>query len=384
MDSERSYNADAGYILIADDTAQSLSLLSDVLRSKGYDVTSVRDGRAVLAAIKEQVFDLLLVDVDMPDISGYEICEQLKAGEHTGDLPVILLSDSKDASTALKAFDAGAVDYIARPFKLREVLARVANHVTLVQQRHEIARLREKDRQTYNALDKMKNEFLGMVTHDLKNPLNIMLGYTGLLAELDVMEHDQALLEQAVVEMRYSIDKMYNLVTSILDLVQIGTGTELAMEPVALQSVIEQAVRDYEIIALQKKIRVKQSFPEVSPVVKGDANRIMRVVDNLLSNALKYTPEDGHVEINLATRDGDAVMTVRDSGYGIPQDALSRLFDAFYRVDDTRHLANEGTGLGLAIVKTIVEQHNGVIDVESDLGAGSTFTVRLALYRERI
>lgn len=377
---EYAQDAETGCILVVDNTPQSLALLSDLLRSRGYFVESLTSSATVLSEVAARSFDLLLIDANMPDIDGYQVCQQLKANPSTQDIPVILLSKALDTDGILKAFDSGAVDYITKPYKLREVLARVTNHIMLVRQRRQIAALREQDRQAYRALDSMKNQFLSMATHDLKSPLNILLGYTGLLAEIDVMEHDRELRDQAIREMQHSIAKMHTLVTSILDLAQMETHAAMSVEPLPLQPILEYCLHSFEVVALEKQIHLGYHLPDESLVVKVDPNRISRALDNLLSNAIKYTPQGGRVDLN-ATRNGDqAVIEIVDSGYGIPEEALPYLFDAFYRVNDARHRANEGTGLGLAIVKTIVEQHNGTIEVTSVLDMGSTFRVRLPLY----
>ncbi len=372
--------AEAGCVLVADDTPQTLALLSDLLRSKGYYVVSLTSSLAVFEAVTAHTFDLLLIDVEMPEMDGYQVCCQLKANPATQDIPVILLSEARDTNGILRAFDVGAVDYIAKPFKLREVLARVASHVTLVRQRRQIETLREQDRQAFDMLDRMKNEFLGMATHDLKSPLNILLGYTGLLAELDVMEHDRDLLHQAIREMQHSIKKMHLLVTSILDLAQMETRATMVVRPLPLQPVLEDCLHSHEIMALEKQIHLGLRLPDEPLVVSMDTDRISRAIDNLLANALKYTPDGGRVELSAARQAERAVIEVTDSGYGIPEDALPHLFDAFFRVDDARHRASEGSGLGLAVVKTIVEQHGGTIEVMSKLDEGSTFRITLPLH----
>lgn len=377
---EYAQDADSGCILVADNTPQTLALLSDLLRSRGFYVVSLTSSLAVLAEVAEHAFDLMLIDADMPEMDGYQLCRQLKADPSTQDIPVILLSKALDTDGILKAFDAGAVDYIAKPFKLREVLARVTNHLMLVRQRKQIAALREQDRQTYRALDGMKNQFLSMATHDLKSPLNILLGYTGLLAEVDVMEHDRDLRDQAIREMQHSIEKMHGLVTSILDLAQMETRATMNVEVLPLQPILEHCLHSFEVVALEKNVHLGCHLPDEPLIAKVDVHRLTRALDNLLSNAIKYTPEGGRVELN-AVRDANyAVIEVSDTGYGIPEEVIPRVFDAFFRVDDARHRASEGSGLGLAIVKTIVEQHNGALDVVSELDKGSTFRMRLPIH----
>jgi two-component system sensor histidine kinase ResE len=269
------------------------------------------------------------------------------------------------------------VDYITKPFQFREVVARVQNQLMLVYQRRQIEALRAMDRQYFESLNRMKDQFIRMATHDLRNPLNVILGYTHVLDRLDVAESDKPLLNQSVENIRDSIDKMRTLVTDMLDLAQLETGSRLTLMEVALADFLEKCLGSFHVLASQQQIELSYEAPPPDARVKMDESYMTRVVDNLVSNAIKYSPNGGKVTVRAWIKEGSANIEVRDTGIGIPEKDLPHVFDAFYRVQTDNNEGVEGSGLGLSIVKTIVEQHGGTITVQSKAGQGSTFRVML-------
>ena len=176
MNSKNGDKGDKGDILVVDDTAANLKLLSNILTQNGYRVRAARSGEMALSSVDSSPPELILLDIKMPEIDGYEVCQRLKANEQTENIPVIFISALNDIEDIIRAFDAGGVDYIMKPFKFKEVLARVDSQLTLARQRQHIETLREKDRQYFESLTKMKSQFVDAATHDLKNPLQLIMG----------------------------------------------------------------------------------------------------------------------------------------------------------------------------------------------------------------
>jgi two-component system sensor histidine kinase/response regulator len=375
---EQTFDANQITILVVDDTPSNLQALFDLLITQGYRLREARDGHTALNMILSGAPpDLILLDIYMPDMDGYEVCRRLKANARTRDIPVMFISALSDTDNIVKGFEVGGVDYITKPFQFREVLARVASQLTLVQQRQQIEALRAKDRQYFESLNRMKDQFIQMATHDLRNPLNVILGYASVINRLDVAGHDQALRAQAVTSIRESVEKMRKLVTDLLDLAQFETRSYLTMAPVPLGSFLEKCLEGLRVIAIQKNTELVYTPPPDDVAVRIDENYMARVIDNLVSNAIKYTPDGGRVKV---TGRGDAesvTIEVTDTGLGIPDEDLPHIFDAFYRVRHGKQEEVEGSGLGLSIVKTIVEQHGGRVEVHSEPGHGSTFRVIL-------
>jgi len=364
-------------ILAVDDNPANLRLLTDVLASRDYRVHEALNGPEALRIAQSIRPDLVLLDISMPGMDGFQVCKRLKADARTRDIPVIFISALSDTDDVVRGFEVGGVDYITKPFKFREVLARIASQLTLVRQRQEIEALRRQDRQTFESLSRMKNEFIRMATHDLRNPLNVILGYRSVLQRLTVAEEHRALMDEALQAIDDNVEKMRKLVTDMLDLAQMETSWQFKPAPVSLAGLLEKAVGDFHLIAEQKGITLALTPPTEDTTVIVDASAITRVVDNLIVNALKYTPSGERIAVRAKLRGQHAIIQVGDTGIGIPPEDVPHVFDAFYRVKRASTPDVEGTGLGLSIVKAIVERHGGHIDVRSKVGTGSVFSVVL-------
>ncbi len=364
-------------ILMVDDTPTNVRLLSDLLVSRGYEVREALNGPAALAMVKANPPDMILLDIFMPEMDGYQVCELLKADPQTRDIPVIFISALSDIDNIVKGFEVGGVDYVTKPFKFREVLARVATHLMLVEQRKEIQSLRQQDRESFESLNKMKDEFISMATHDLRNPLNVILGYAVVLDRLEVVDHQKELLDDTRQAIRQNVQKMRTLVTDILDMAQVKSVTGLETAPMPLGAFLQECLDGFRVVAQQKNITLKYDPPVEEIQVTLNRQYMARVMDNLVSNAIKYTPSSGCVTLTVQNDPSQVVIRIADTGIGISADDLPHLFDAFYRVSHVQHEDIEGSGLGLAIVKTIVEKHNGQIAVSSTPGQGSTFCITL-------
>lgn len=374
---DQTANSVRANILVVDDNQANLRLLADMLLMHQYTVHKTTSGTTALELAQTLQPDLILLDIAMPVMDGYQVCQALKADPRTCHIPVIFISAMTETDDIVKGFEVGGVDYITRPFKFREVLARVANQLTLIRQRQEIEALRRQDRQTFESLSRMKDEFIRMATHDLRNPLNVILGYTTVLERINVAQEHQALMEETRQAIRSNVEKMRRLVTDMLDLAQMETGEHLKPEPVPLGSFLARAVSTFRLLAEQRQIALSFAPPPQEIVALVDPSALTRVIDNLLINALNYTPAGGRVRVRVRGRGNQAFIIVADTGLGVPPEDLPRLFDAFYRVNRHNGPEIEGSGLGLSIVKTIVERHRGKVRVRSKVGAGSVFRISL-------
>lgn len=222
-------------------------------------------------------------------------------------------------------------------------------------------------------LEEQQNAALHMVAHDLQNPLSAIKSYTDLIVGAGEINEKQ---EQFVDRIQQSVRTMHGLVRDLLDIAWIDSGKSLEPEPVNVNQLIHSAIQSLENRAVKRDITIHFNTSEHLPTIMGDAQRLERVFVNVLSNAIKYTPIGGDVEINAHDEDGHVVIAVIDNGIGIPTEHIPHIFKRFYRVptDDEK---TEGTGLGLSIVSSIVERHKGHIEVDSEVGQGSTFTITL-------
>lgn len=365
----------SGYILLVDDVIDNLEMLTDMLENQGHTVKIALDGQEAFTQIAIEQPDIILLDIQMPGMDGYEVCEKIKANPETQDIPVIFLSALSETKDIIKAFDVGGVDYVSKPFKFREVVARVASQLKLSRQRKEIELLRERDKQQFESLAKIKNNFLYGTAHDLKNPLTGLMLYTQLLRSTP--PDSQQEITEIATGIELSARKMQSLITDILDLAQMQVGDQMNFIELPLQPILENVVRNFTILAKEKDITLSLSIPEESVSYPIDTSYFERMLDNLTSNAIKYTLNGGKVSISLQNCEDTLELRIADTGLGIPKDDIPKLFEAFYRVKKKSHRKESGSGLGLSMVAAIVDDHNGTIHVESEEGVGSTFIITL-------
>lgn len=358
----------SGRLLIVDDAPENLRILHGLLKAEGYTVLAATRGEVALtAALAPEPPELMLLDVRMPGMDGYEVCRRLKEHSATRDIPVIFISAGADAADKIEGFRCGGVDYVTKPFQAEEVLARVATHLALSRQRREIA-----------ALSELKDQLIRTISHDLRNPLTVVLGAAELLlaAPASLPEVEKRELVEGIQRRG---EDMLRLVTELLDLSRIEAGLPLRLEAVGLAGLLSDEAARAEVAAGARGLTLEVSAPADDVVVKGDVERLRQVVTNLVGNAIRYTPSGGTIRLTAAAEGDHGALSVADTGVGIPADAVPHIFERFYRVPQHAAMDEAGTGLGLSIVKAIVDQHGGRIVVDSTPGGGSRFTVLLPL-----
>lgn len=365
-------------VLVVDDNEMNVELLANMMERSNLKALIAMHGEEALQLARTHLPEIILLDINMPEISGYDVCRQLKLDEATVDIPVIFISALDDLDNIIEGFDAGGVDYITKPFRFREVLARVTNQLIMYRQKRQIEEMRYRERQQFEKMDELRKQFIGSATHDLKNPLFVISGYTDMLGTIpDVVDSEQA--QHFIKAIRRGVGTMNTLVADILDLLQLESEVNLEKTEVPLTDFLIETVKDMRLGAEEKGLQYLVYPPDEEVIVVIDPLRMVRVLENLISNAIKYTPTGGEVVVQAKVGHTTVVIEVIDTGLGIPEEMLSNIFNPFERVNAEEHMAQEGTGLGLSIVKTLVEQHQGTVEVESVLGEGSTFRVILPL-----
>lgn len=373
-------NSNKATILIVDDVPTNLNVLMKFLQSTGFKVLVATDGMSALEQAEYTIPDVILLDVMMPGMDGFETCQRLKANPATQDIPVLFMTALSDTVDKVRGFDLGAADYITKPLHQEEVVARVQAHLALHRQRQEIERLREQDRVRYETLSQYKDYLLNTASHDLKNPLSSIIMSVALLRRYLVIGDERA--NEKIDDIEHAAIYMRDLICNLLDLARLEMGVALVKDKVSLSQLLTTSMKYMESLATEKRIALQLQQPDHDVGVPCDAFQINQVLQNLMSNALKYTAEGGSVEVSTHTDDRYVYVHVADTGFGIPEPDMPHLFEKFYRVNTSEHRAPVGTGLGLSIVQEIVQQHGGEITVQSRLGSGTTFTFSLPLYEE--
>ena len=358
-------------ILVVDDTPANLRLLSEMLKAQGYKPRLVPSGKLALSAARAIPPDLILLDIRMPDMDGYEVCERLKADPRLKETPVIFLSALDETANKVKAFAAGGVDYITKPFRVEEVLARVETHLSLRRQTREL----EESYAALKRLENMRDNLTHMVVHDMRSPLGVIGGFLSLLESYEAGNLSGNGL-QFIREARHSIDELVEMVNSMLDVSKLEAGgLKLHRTECDLATLARAVLRRFEPIRGSRRLVLDAPADPVKLPV--DAGLISRVIQNLAGNAFNYTAADGQIHIAISRDASEARVAVADNGPGIPAAYHEKIFEKFVQVEDLN--AKVGTGLGLAFCKLAVEIHGGRIGVDSEAANGSTFWFTLPL-----
>ena len=356
-------------ILAVDDVLQNLQVVGTMLRNEGYDVMPAGSGAQALERVRVRLPDLILLDLMMPEMDGLEACRRLKADLATRHIPIIFLTASNEMEHLVKGFEAGAVDYVTKPFNGAELLARVRTHLELKLARE---RLRE--------MNDEKNEFMGIAAHDLRNPLSAVKGY----AEM-VMEDAQALshpgLEENGRRIRDTAARMAEMVQNLLDVNAIERGEmKLKLAPTDLDPALNQVIETQRPRAAVKQQTIHLQT-EPASVVLADPSVTVQVFENLVSNAVKYSPPGRKIFVRLKQDAKGVRVEVQDQGPGLSAEDQKKLFGKFARLSAKPTGGEHSTGLGLSIVKKMVEAMNGQVWCESELGRGATFVVQFPAAR---
>jgi len=368
-------------VLLVDDNPTNLDVLARVLRSQNHRVRTVTSGALALEAMRRQPPEVVLLDVAMPDLDGYQTCVLIRDDPKLASIPVLFISAMDGPLDKVKAFESGGRDYVTKPFAAEEVLARVEHHVNLGRlQKH----LEQQNQSLLDANLKLKEihvlkaNFTAMLVHDLRSPLTSV----GLILELlrSGQPPRSGLIDQAMD----SFQRVQGLLEEMLDLHRSEHGQmplhSDAIDPVAwLQGFAEQ----FAVRAQAEGVLFQTYWPETLAPITGDRSKLDRVLHNLLSNAIKFTPRGGAVKLEAAMEFGAGVeaglrflrIAVIDTGRGIPAEQLPFIFDPFRQSEPGD--AHRGFGLGLAIVQRLVAAHHGQIRAQSQPGFGSNFTVLL-------
>lgn len=371
-------------ILIVDDEPNNLKVLHNLLTENNYVVQATRDSKSAIDATLHTLPDLILLDINMPNMSGYEVCKILKSMPETSDIPIIFISAHDDKEHIETGFDVGGVDYITKPFQFFEVLARVNVHINLCLSKKDleekidlIEKIQTKERKRFEKISDMRNQFIQAATHDLKNPLFTIMGYANLIQDMNKSISQEQILEFSE-HISQSSEKMSHLISSLLELLHAESKhISIDLRMVNFEKFILDQLALHQLNAEEKALDIQFQTEDPDLRVALDIDLFERVVDNILSNAIKYTPDNRCIFVSIKRLPEAIALDVTDQGYGMSQETLDNIFEPFYRAVDMQKRQIEGTGLGLSVIRELVHHHEGEIQVESELDKGSTFRVLL-------
>ncbi|MDR2731461.1 MAG: response regulator [Treponema sp.] len=375
-------------ILAVDDNPENLIALRNTLKDL-YEVYPAPSALEMFKLLEHIQPDLILLDVGMPEVNGYEAIKKLKNDDKNKDIPVIFLTSMIDEQSEIEGLKLGAVDYIRKPFVTLPLLQRINTHLSIMEQKNEIKHLLElktkevslreaAESEAQNA-SRAKSEFLSHMSHEIRSPLNAVIGMINIATKTDNVQTIKNYLEKAENASKY----VMGVINDILDMSKIEANKfELSFGEFDFRNMTATIIDVTSVRAKEKNQTIVVNVDEIIPqVLISDELRLSQVITNLLTNAIKFTPENGKVELSaektegLPCADGEITLkiTVTDSGIGISPEQQKKLFTSYNQADSSITKNFGGTGLGLAISKQIVELMRGTIWIESELGRGSKF-----------
>jgi two-component system sensor histidine kinase/response regulator len=373
-------------ILIVDDNSQNLQVLAKILQGNNYEIEFATNGEAALKWLKDKKFDLMLLDINMPGMNGFEVCRKIRSNQELNNVPVIFLSADTDRESILKGFDLGAQDYVTKPFDSRELLARVRTHLALKDSREKLENLNrsleekvtERTQQLKEAIEKLeasniklldldraKTEFLHLVSHEIRTPLNGILGPVELLKDTPNAHEISDLIE--ILDM--SVKRLERFSIDALLITRLKTKqTDIKKDKINLQALLDEVLEDGKEKFLPANIHIKRINKLSIRLFEGEAELIKKCLDEILDNAVHFSPVNASIEINTYTKDQSVVCEISDNGRGFEKDMINKVFELFVTGDDYK---DNKIGIGLPIAKMIMEVHGGRIIIGNNQNGGA-------------
>ncbi len=386
---ENNKNTSKGKILAVDDKQENLYVLIKILDKQGYDVFPAISGVKALSAVRSNKPDLILLDILMPDMNGYEVCKHLKADEQTRDIPIIFISALSETVDKVKAFSIGGVDYISKPFEVKEVLARIETHLSLqrlqksIEEKNELLEqeilARKRAEEAAQMANQAKSAFLANMSHELRTPLNAILGFAELMSRSQRLDSEN---KENLAIISRSGKHLLTLINQVLDFSKIEAGrTTINESKFDLYALLNDLEDMFSLKANDKDLQlIFDHHLNLPQYIIADEVKLRQILINLLNNALKFTQKGG---VTVRVREKPIFdkkvlfhFKIEDTGPGIPPDELTMLFEAFVQTSTGRE-TGEGTGLGLAISHQFVQLMGGELTVSSQFGQGTTFEFSL-------
>lgn len=377
-------------ILIVDDVARNIQILGNILSSNGFQIAYAQSGKQALSIAKMQKFDLILLDIMMPEMNGYEVCEKLKSNKKTSEIPIIFLTAKADMDSIVKGFETGGQDYITKPFNSAELLARVKTHILLKEQKillkqtNEILEQKVEERTSQlkraNTLlekfDRTKSDFLSIISHELRTPLNGVIGLTKLLDDSPLDESQQEYINhlKEVSERLVRFSDVALLITSL----KINKYQPDFLS-VSINHLVESGIKEFKHLHEDSNLIINFSNNETKPLIFADSDLVRQCCILIIENAAKFAGEERPLDISVITTETKVTIEFKDYGPGFSEDAVNHLFELF-GAGDILHI--EGSGLSLAAVNLIMNMHNGRVEGVNGEESGAVVKLHFDLFKD--
>lgn len=371
-------------ILLVDDTPENLISLKNVLEKHGFDVDTANSGEEALKKVLKNSYVLIILDVQMPEMDGFEVAEVISGYSKAKETAIIFLSAANTEFRFIaKGYQSGGLDYITKPVDINILLLKIKTFYRIYEQNQKLSETRKallEEIEFRKEAERKKDEFISIASHELKTPLTSVKGYIQLL-ERGLAKGDIEQVKSHLSKAQIQLEKLNGLIADLLDISKIESGKlkfnkqyfNLEQLLDGIIEVIHQSNPDFKIT--RNGIVNTQIF--------GDEMRIEQVIVNFLTNAIKYSPGTSEVLLNVSQKNNELYLGVKDSGIGMHPEQISRVFEKFYRVEETSHRF-QGLGIGLYISSEIIKRHGGQINVSSVYGEGSEFYFTIPIEQQDI
>ncbi|PQJ15903.1 hybrid sensor histidine kinase/response regulator [Aureicoccus marinus] len=362
------------YILAIDDEQLNLELIRFILERHGFKYSGTSDDEKVFVMLEERLPDLILLDIVMPRVDGYKLCQKIKSYDRYRDIPVIFLTGKVQVKDKVKGFEVGGVDYVTKPFNEQELLARIKTHIELVNARKQI----ELQAENLQRSNQLKDRMFSIIGHDLRSPLSAAKLKMDFLMRGIIDPKAPEFLDDTVFGLLKTMDEALNLLQNLLGWAKSESGQmKVITEPLQLKDIADQTIRLLKMASDHKKIEITNEVPE-DLYVEADMNMIKTVLRNLVSNAIKFTPADGKIRIRSVQQADRVHVQIIDTGPGISKADIKKILDTEEHFSKLGTDKEPGTGLGVALCQAFIAQHEGQMRIDSVPGKGSSFSFDLA------
>jgi two-component system sensor histidine kinase/response regulator len=355
------------HILIIDDNPMNLLFTSKTLENYGFKASTAESGALGIDFLESEIPSLILLDVMMPEVDGYEVCRMIKKVEKWKEIPIIFLTANDQTENIVEGFDAGGVDYITKPFKNEELLVRVKNHIELAE-----------SRKTIIEMIRSRDKLYSIIAHDIRSPLSAILQTIDAIDQgyFDTSSED---FIEIIHHLRIRANDTSTLLNSLLQWTRVQDNrVHLHLQNTNVFQLIASCVQLLEGVAQNKNISISMDVPE-NLEAWCDEVSMNTVIRNIISNSIKFTPNMGKITILATNQDDSIEICIKDTGVGMSDEALNKIFKENQHFTSSGTENEQGTGLGLMLVKDFIKKNEGVLNVKSKLGQGTEFNIKLPL-----
>ncbi|OWK74302.1 hybrid sensor histidine kinase/response regulator [Flavobacteriaceae bacterium JJC] len=370
-------------ILIVDDAPENIISLKKVLEKNGFEVDTASSGEEALKKILKKSYVLIILDVQMPGMDGFEVAEAISGYSKAKETAIIFLSAaSANVNLITRGYSSGGLDYISKPVDMNILLLKVKTFYRIYEQSRALNEMQKALRaeiEFRKEAERKKDEFISIASHELKTPMTSIKGYIQLL-ERSLDKNDIETVRTRVHKVQNQVEKLNLLIADLLDISKIESGKlQFNKTSFCFDELLDHLLETMQQANPQIKI-VRKGIQ--AGVIHGDEMRIEQVIVNFITNAIKYAPDTEEIEIHVLKKEDSLYFSVKDSGIGMPKEHLAKIFDKFYRIEETSERF-QGLGIGLYICREIIERHEGSIGAVSEPGEGSEFYFTIPLSPEK-